>query len=1528
MAPVMTASAASDRMPGLHRGKQRVRQNAFAGSASSSSSRHAKPQPTQALRGEDGHGLSPHQQRLQQNALLSGRHHLALGSDENSVTDLSPRSQKWVEDVHPLLEFFNYSKRDVYALVQRAEYDQDRVQQAVAEIVEEKKGHEQGSWEVVLTKQQKHQLHRAAQAETLPLSSREGRTRRPDRERDNRHANSDRQRGNLEHPSAGRRTDGQTTAGPVQRRRRDSRGEAGGFRRAGGQNAAGKASTDRRRGRQGEATPGGVERDWEVEALESQWGAGPGGLVLPKTPVRTGEGEGTSSGSPVAQQTAAPPTQKETVNTPEAPQATPASAAATASPARSWAARLVQKKETVPTPESKASLLGAVKSPRESSEARKRDPSPIAAPAIKSPRAATPVRDRSPHPTSEAPKVENESSPKNVHGKEPESAHAGAPTGEAAPATPVLRVSPAPEDVAAPEKAVAQAPRSPSRSPRKSPRAEPRREEPRREEPRREEPTKATAVASPVVIMPQHRHAPGVFLADGAGRTQSPGALGQGSHGVVVVGTRAVQSPREAQRRAETGAGYAGREAFEGRERGQDALAARENASLEENLLTFGTVELRFCTANRGVAAPVTNVEKQKAFSASQMPSPKLSYPAEEAATTNAAAQAAAPGLLSGAAAPGGTLLPTGLRPEGAGPEASGSIPAPEAEGATRPPVSPRQQGQFPAGTRDQGSNFPSVSSRFGPLDAQPAHAGAREDRSGVQRLNEESLPAAGGVVGRSQGAFSSAQGQHFPQGSRGAYAAGAPSPPAGVSRANNYPVGPAGSEPSQSAHESARGPGAGEAHAGRSGASQPSGSQHQHQPLLISGDNSEFPSTHAGEGTGSLDAYYHYVGGRDFVGTGVKLENAALTSGSGASARFAQDAGAGAHQSEQTQVSSAGLEGESTNAGPSSFSPANLYPNASLFNAQGGPNEPAGPAPHQAVGSGRETRGSAGERRKKQTSYHLGGGQGGSQLAHASGGFYGNSGSNSNLQNASWSGGNAHNAAGALGGLGAGIGSSNSSHANSGFSDLSGTPGSGGLNRGHAYNEYNNANAPSSSTLTSAKPPPPPPASGGSGLAPENNRLLGLGHQGATAGGSQPSSFSSYSHSHQREAPVGQSSSARNFGQHSGAAGNKGVSGSSLHAAGSSGAGASGGASSGSASHSSSHSASHNATHGEGSSSHGASSTFTPPPGLGPSGNAQQSSASGLGAALNNQPSASSNTSSSGGPPSSYSYQGYHHTGMAYPHYNNMYYGHHGNMMPHPFGVMAGHHATSNASTSGSGMGNPTGVSNEGLPYSSASGQQSGSSSSLSSSANAPGNALDIETSSASDSHNAQSSSGFAQQHFHAEGSGSFSGGGYSHVQSSNKTPGSGPSTNASGSYMSYYNGSSGFSSSLGRNAQGNYQNQQGGNSNSSGGFSSRNENSGNLGVLASTNQSGGGYGKNNGGYGSKQYHGHSSYYPRGNASSDQQAAQAAAAAGYYGGYSYGQYAHPPGLGNTFYQSNFASQSGSSQGRPNYGGYNTNMWS
>ncbi|KFG63637.1 hypothetical protein TGRUB_230940B, partial [Toxoplasma gondii RUB] len=314
-------------------------------------------------------------------------------------------------------------------------------------------------------------------------------------------------------------------------------------------------------------------------------------------------------------------------------------------------------------------------------------------------------------------------------------------------------------------------------------------------------------------------------------------------------------------------------------------------------------------------------------------------------------------------------------------------------------------------------------------------------------------------------------------------------------------------------------------------------------------------------------------------------------------------------------------------------------------------------------------------------------------------------------------------------------------------------------------------ANAPSSSSLTSAKPPPPPPASGGAGLAPENNRLLGLGHQAATAGGSQPSSFSSYSHSQQREAPVGgQSSSARNFGQHSGAAGNKGVSGSSLHAASSSGAGASGGAS-GSASHSSSHSASHNATHGE-SSSHGASSTFTPPPGLGPSGNAQQSSANGLGAALNNQPSASSNTSSSGGPPSSYSYQGYHHTGMAYPHYNNMYYGHHGNMMPHPFGVMAGHHATSNASTSGSGMGNPTGVSNEGLPYSSASGQQSGSSASLSSSSvNAPGNALDLETSSASDSHNAQSSSsGFAQQHFHAEGSGSFSGGGYNHVQTSTK--------------------------------------------------------------------------------------------------------------------------------------------------------------
>lgn len=78
-----------------------------------------------------------------------------LNGDENNIADLSPRGRKWVEDVHPLLEFFNFSQRDVYALVKSAEYDLDRVQQAVAAIVEEKKGHEQGSWEVVRTKQQK-----------------------------------------------------------------------------------------------------------------------------------------------------------------------------------------------------------------------------------------------------------------------------------------------------------------------------------------------------------------------------------------------------------------------------------------------------------------------------------------------------------------------------------------------------------------------------------------------------------------------------------------------------------------------------------------------------------------------------------------------------------------------------------------------------------------------------------------------------------------------------------------------------------------------------------------------------------------------------------------------------------------------------------------------------------------------------------------------------------------------------------------------------------------------------------------------------------------------------------------------------------------------------------------------------------------------------------------------------------------------------------------------------------------------------
>lgn len=1529
MAPVMTASAAPDRMQGVQRaGKSRFRQTNASGSASSSSASrgvhsapngksgsaqtHAQSTNRNSAFGS-GHGheagpaLSAHQQRLQQNALLSGRHHLTVGADENSITDLSPRSQKWIEDVHPLLEFFNYSKRDVYALVQRAEYDQDRVQQAVAEIVEEKKGHEQGSWEVVLTKQQKHQL-RAAQTETqTPTGRGEGRNRRgAERSGRNANGNASRYRGasgtagtNLASDSgadarAGRRTEGRASASPGQRRRRDSRAEAGGARRggAGAPNASGKFSTDRRRGRgdQAAATSPGVERDWEVEALESQWGAGPDGLVPPKTSVRSGESEGTSAGSPVARQSVPAAQGKDEAAASSSSEAR--TAAAPAPSTRSWAARLVQKKEPAATEAKAASPqgpahLGDVEGTR-GSDSRKREPSPIAAPETKSPR-ATPVRDRSPQPAKDAKREALPIPSAHVETSEAEATAQSAQAGEASPvatpaATPVLRVSPAPEEPTS-EKAGEQ-----SRSPRAG------------DEPAKREDVASRGVgavaSSPVVIMPQNRHAAGaggVFLSDGAlasssTRVQSPGAIGRGPHGgmVVVGGARPVmspQSPRAGQVRAgaETSPlGYGGRgEAFEaGRAAGQDALTSRDGgASVEENLLTFGTVELRFCTANRSVAASVSSAEKPKAGGAAftQEPSPKLAYPAGVA--------------------------------------------------------SPRQQSPFPSasGSREQASTFPSVSSRFGPsggapLEAQGMHApgAGTRDSERSQRQNEEALPSGGAranePVAAGHSSFARGQGASFAsqhnqsqgafQGGRGSssYAmGGAQSHPPSSSR-GNYQMGPDESGP-----EAGRGASADAQHSHRN----LSGVQPAHQPLLVSGDNAEFQSSHGASDAGALDAYYHYVGGRDFVGGSAKLEGtASLAAGAGAAG--ASSASGRYHQSGEQAQGSSSLEGEGASQMPSFSSPSNLYPNASLFanSAPSGPSETSAPgAPHQAVGSGRDARGSAGERRKKQSSYHLS-----AQNSQHASGFYGSGAGNAGLhgQTASWSG-SAHPHGGAgLGGLGSGLGGSGVNAQNamgsSGFNDLIGNAGSGShsLNRNHAY-EYNAVgNLPAGSSLATAKPPPPPPpAASASGSLSETNRLLGLGQPGnANSQSGNASGFSSYSsHVHQRES--GQSSNARSYGQHSGAKG------SALHM----------GTSSGATAASSSSHAAHSEAAG---SSHASSSAFTPPPGLAPAVSATAQSTGG-----SQQPSASSPpTGSNSGPPSSYTYQGYHHTGMAYPHYNNMYYNHHGNMMPHHFGVMAGHHAATSNTSASSAMGNPTSgnVSSDAVPYS-ASSQPSGSASSLSSSSlNATSNALDLETSNASESHGSgPSSSGFAQQHFHGSeaGAGAFSGGGYGHAQSSNKTLGSAPSSNTSGSYMSYYNGSSsGFSSSLARNAQSNYgQNQQGGSSNS-GGFNSRNNENANLGVLASSNQSGGGYGKNSGGYGSKQYHGHSSYYPRGNASSEQ-AAQAAAAAGYYGGYSYGQYAHPPGLGNTFYQSNFANQSGSSQGRPNYGGYgNANMWS
>lgn len=84
--------------------------------------------------------------------------HLSLVRDlkapvaSDDLRAVSPRTTRWVERVHPVLEVYNYTKRDVVELVRRHEYKEDLIEVAVVRVIDENKGHELGDWVSVKNK--------------------------------------------------------------------------------------------------------------------------------------------------------------------------------------------------------------------------------------------------------------------------------------------------------------------------------------------------------------------------------------------------------------------------------------------------------------------------------------------------------------------------------------------------------------------------------------------------------------------------------------------------------------------------------------------------------------------------------------------------------------------------------------------------------------------------------------------------------------------------------------------------------------------------------------------------------------------------------------------------------------------------------------------------------------------------------------------------------------------------------------------------------------------------------------------------------------------------------------------------------------------------------------------------------------------------------------------------------------------------------------------------------------------------------
>ncbi|KAK2195106.1 hypothetical protein BdWA1_003408 [Babesia duncani] len=78
-------------------------------------------------------------------------------NDKKAVEEInypcSPRSQKWLVNLLPVLESYNYSYAETIELVKSCNYNSDKIQEEVVRIMDLNIGHEQGAWKEVKCRQ-------------------------------------------------------------------------------------------------------------------------------------------------------------------------------------------------------------------------------------------------------------------------------------------------------------------------------------------------------------------------------------------------------------------------------------------------------------------------------------------------------------------------------------------------------------------------------------------------------------------------------------------------------------------------------------------------------------------------------------------------------------------------------------------------------------------------------------------------------------------------------------------------------------------------------------------------------------------------------------------------------------------------------------------------------------------------------------------------------------------------------------------------------------------------------------------------------------------------------------------------------------------------------------------------------------------------------------------------------------------------------------------------------------------------------